>query len=298
MHAVKVAIIDVGSNSVRLLVASVDPAGAIEEIRRERAYLRLGDDAYRLGRIGEEKLAELEAVGRRYARIARKRGAERLTAIVTAPGRQAANGAELVRVLEASTEAPVELLSAEEEGALAWEGAVARLDAQAGTVAVVDLGGGSCEVAVGTPGSGVAWVSSRDAGALRVTRSLLGGCPPSVTGVCAARDAVRGLLEGLDPPRAGRALAVGGTARALGRILGKRYDADDLDDLVLRLVVEGVGPVVAGTSITRERAETLLGGTLVLAELADRLGTPLRVGRGGVREGAALALARGAALAV
>jgi len=108
---------------------------------------------------------------------------------------------------------------------------------------------------------------------------------------------VRGLLADLDPPRAEHAFAVGGTARALGRILGKRFDADDLDDLVLRLAVDGIEGAVAGTSITPERAETLLGGTLVLAELADRIGRPLRVGQGGLREGAALALARDAALA-
>ncbi|MFO7572212.1 MAG: hypothetical protein R6W48_06375 [Gaiellaceae bacterium] len=292
----KVAIVDVGSNSVRLLVASVHARGEVKEVRRERDYLRLGDDAYRLGRISDAKLDELGTITRRYARIARKRGVERLTTIVTAPGRQASNPNELLEVIAAATDAPVELLSAEEEGALAWEGAVAGMDPSTGAVAVIDLGGGSCEVAVGAPADGVEWVRSRDAGALRVTRSFLGEAPLTVGRVWAAREEVRGLLDALDPPRAEHALAVGGTARALGRILGKRFDADDLDDLVLRLVVDGVERAIAGTSITPERAQTLLGGTLVLAELADRLGRPLRVGRGGLREGAALALARDAAL--
>lgn len=296
MRPVKVAVIDVGSNSARLLVASVNRGGDVKQLRRERAYLRLGDDAYKLGRIGDAKLEETGTVLRSYAKIARKRGVERLTTIVTAPGRQASNPDDLLDVIAAATDAPVELLTAEDEGKLAWQGAVAALETPTGPVAVVDLGGGSCEIAVGDPGDDVDWVRSRDAGALRVTRSFLGD-DPSVGEVWAARDGVRGLLEGVDPPRAEHALAVGGTARALGRILGKRYDADDLDDLVLRLVVEGRTRVTAGTSITPERAETLLGGTLVLAELADRLGRPLRVGRGGLREGAAVALARDVALA-
>jgi exopolyphosphatase / guanosine-5'-triphosphate,3'-diphosphate pyrophosphatase len=296
MPAVKVAVIDVGSNSARLLVASVSRSGEIEELRRERAYLRLGDDAYRLGRIGDAKLEETRAVTRRYSRIARKRGVERLTTIVTAPGRQTSNPEELLGAITAATEAPVELLSAEDEGRLAWEGAVAGMDPTAAAVAVIDLGGGTCEVAVGNPCDGVEWVRSRDAGALRVTRSFLAG-EPTVGEVWAARDGVRGLLADLDPPRAEHAFAVGGTARALGRILGKRFDADDLDDLVLRLAVDGIEGAIAGTSITPERAETLLGGTLVLAELADRIGRPLRVGRGGLREGAVLALARDAAIA-
>jgi exopolyphosphatase/guanosine-5'-triphosphate,3'-diphosphate pyrophosphatase len=164
-------------------------------------------------------------------------------------------------------------------------------------VAVIDLGGGSFEVAVGTPAGGVDWVRSRDAGALRVTRAFLPSDTPTVGEAWAAREEVRALLADLDPPHAEHAYAVGGTARALGRILGKRFDADDLDHLVLRLVVDGLKGTIAGTPITQERAETLLGGTLVLAELADRIGRPLRVGRGGLREGAVLALARAATLA-
>lgn len=108
---------------------------------------------------------------------------------------------------------------------------------------------------------------------------------------------IRALLGELDPPHTEHALAVGGTARAVGGLLGERFDADELDHLVLRLVVNGVDREIAGTEITAERAETLLGGTLVLAALADRLSRPLRVGSGGLREGAALALARDAALA-
>jgi exopolyphosphatase/guanosine-5'-triphosphate,3'-diphosphate pyrophosphatase len=297
MPAVKVAVIDVGSNSARLLVASVKAGAEIKELRRERAYLRLGDDAYRLGRIGAAKLEETGLVTGRFARIARKRGVARLATIVTAPGRQATNPDELLDVIATATDAPVELLSAEEEGRLAWEGAVAGMDDAVGAVAVVDLGGGSCEIAVGTLAEGVGWVRSRDAGALRVTRAFLPSDTPTVRDAWAAREEVRALLADLDPPHAEHAYAVGGTARALGRILGKRFDADDLDHLVLRLVVDGVESTIAGTPITAERAQTLLGGTLVLAELADRIGRPLRVGRGGLREGAVLGLARAAALA-
>lgn len=296
MLPVTIAVIDVGSNSVRLLVATVGDNDRLDEVRRERAYLRLGDDAYRCGRIGEEKLAEVEAVAARFARIARRHRAERLAVVVTAPGRQAENADELVARLATATGAPVELLTAEEEGRLAWAGAVASMGADAGSVAVVDLGGGSLEIALGTPGAGVDWVVSRDAGSLRVTRAFLGS-QPSVGEAWAARDAIRGLLAGLEPPHAEHVLAVGGTARAVARLLGKRFDADDLDDLVLRLVVSGVERTIAGTAITPERAETLLGGVLVLAEIADRFGRPLRVSRRGLREGAILALAREEALA-
>lgn len=297
MTDVKVAVVDVGSNSVRLLVAAVGAGGAVKHIARERAYLRLGDDAYRLGRISDPKLDETGAVARGYARSARTRGIERLTTIVTAPGRQASNPDDLLAVLEWATDAPVVLLSAEDEGRLAWEGAVARMKDPPPRVAVVDLGGGSFELAVGAPGAGPEWVESRDAGALRVTRSFLPELPPTPAHVADARQKVRRLLADLDPPLPDVTLAVGGTARALGRLLGRRYGVARLEELARRLVADGPAMVTRRTEITPERAETLLGGTLVLMEIAGRLRTKLEVGRGGLREGAALALARAEALA-
>jgi exopolyphosphatase / guanosine-5'-triphosphate,3'-diphosphate pyrophosphatase len=151
-----VAIIDVGSNSVRLLVAEVDKD--VTQLRRERVYLRLGDDAYRLRRISQEKLEHASAVATSFSRIARELGADTLETIVTAPGRQSSNAQELVRTLASATRAPVVVLSAEDEGCLAWEGAISRLDPLPEVVAVVDLGGGSCELAVGTPRLGPVWV--------------------------------------------------------------------------------------------------------------------------------------------
>jgi exopolyphosphatase/guanosine-5'-triphosphate,3'-diphosphate pyrophosphatase len=297
MRRVKVAVVDVGSNSVRLLVAAVAAAGTVKQLARERAYLRLGDDAYRLGRISDAKLAETESVAREYARIARKRRVERFTTIVTAPGRQVSNPDDLLDMLASATGEAVVLLGAEDEGRLAWEGAVSRMKAAPRCVAVIDLGGGSFELAIGEPGIGPEWVESRDAGALRVTRAFLPDPRPTLDQVAGAREEVHRLLADLEPPLPDVTLAVGGTARALGRMLGRRYSVSHLEELTAKLVAEGPARVTKGTEITPERAETLLGGTLVLAEVARHLGTKLEVGRGGLREGAALALARAEAVA-
>jgi exopolyphosphatase / guanosine-5'-triphosphate,3'-diphosphate pyrophosphatase len=292
LRPVDVAIVDIGSNTARLLVASVEDAGRVTQLRRERHYLRLGDDVHELGRIGPEKLAEAAEVAKRFARIARKSRVERLETIVTAPGRQAANGAELVRTLAEATGAPVVVLTGEDEGRLAWEGAVARMDDPPEVVAVADIGGGSCELAVGTPALGPAWIRSLDLGALRVTRAYLGGDPPPAERVSHARAEIRELLSAFDPPLPDATLVVGGTARAVGRIVGKPYGAAELDELAATLGRASVVTVTGEHGITTERAHTLLGGTLVLAELARRLESKLEVGRGGLREGAALALAR------
>jgi exopolyphosphatase/guanosine-5'-triphosphate,3'-diphosphate pyrophosphatase len=298
IREVVVAVIDVGSNSVRLLVAAVDESGEVRQLHRERVYLRLGDDAYRLGRISREKLDETRSVASSFARIAEEAGAERLETIVTAPGRQASNPEELVQVLAKATRAPVVVLSAEDEGCLAWEGAVSRLEAPPDVVAAVDLGGGSCEVAVGTPTLGPVWVRSFDAGALRVTRAFLNGDPPSAENVAEARGKIARLADiEPRPPRPDLTLAVGGTARAVSRIVGRRFDAEDLDELAARLSRLPTKKAAARLGITTARAETLLGGTLVLAEIARLVDTGLELGRGGLREGAALALARAEAVA-
>ncbi len=288
----RVAVIDVGSNSVRLLIASVKRTGQVRELGRERVYLRLGDDAHRLGRIGGRKLDELADVAETYGRRARAARVERIETIVTAPGRQAANTDELVDRLSDAARTPVVVLTAEEEGRLAWEGAVAFAPPTDENVGVVDLGGGSCEVAIGTPATGPTWISSRDAGALRVTRALLPTGRPTARQLARVRAEIRDLLDGLDPPRPDRALAVGGTARAVSKVIGPRFGARKLDELAERIVRDGAAATTSGLDVTPGRNETLLGGTLILAEVARRLDSKLEIGRGGLREGAALALAR------
>ncbi len=293
----RVAVIDVGSNSVRLLIASVKRSGSVRELGRERVYLRLGDDAFRFDRIGARKLDELEYVAERYAQLARIARAERIETVVTAPGRQSSNADELVDVLVDATRARVTVLSAEDEARYAWEGAVASLRDPPASVAVVDLGGGSCEVAVGRPQLGPTWVTSRDAGALRLTSAFLQSRRPSESEVVSARRAVSDLFDELDAPHPDAALAIGGTARAIAKIVGPRFGPKKLDALAESFVRLGVARVIEGIDITAERSETLLGGTLVLGEVARCLDAKLEVGRGGLREGVALALVREASAA-
>jgi exopolyphosphatase/guanosine-5'-triphosphate,3'-diphosphate pyrophosphatase len=288
---VVVGIIDIGSNTARLLVASVSGEG-VGELHRDRRYLRLGDDVHALGRIGARKVKEAARVAKAFARTARKAGACEVETIVTAPGRQASNGVELVAALATSTRASVVQLSGDDEGRLAWHGAVARAPNLPETIAVVDLGGGSCELAVGGSEHGPTWVRSVDAGALRITREYLGSARPGPREVQRARDGIRRLVQELDPPAPDATLVVGGTARAIRRVIGSRFGSDQLEELATMLERVPVDSIVASYGVTHERAQTLLGGTLVLAELAYRLDSTLEVGQGGLREGAALSLAR------
>ena len=287
----RVAIIDVGANTLRLLVAGPSPVGRVVAVHEEREQLGLGEEVERYGYITAPKTARAGEVARGQTRKARRLGCERVEIMVTSPGRQAANGTEFAQALAQATGVPARILSAEEEGALAWEGALAALDEVPETIAVCDVGGGSTQMVVGTRANGAAWVRSVDLGSLRLTERLLSGDPPAAEDLDQARAEVRHAFEAVAPPVAQLGLAAGGTARALGRIVGD-LDAESLESAAERLSKLERAKIVKRHGIAPQRAATLLAGTILFAEVQERFGVPLRVAGAGVREGCALALFR------
>jgi exopolyphosphatase/guanosine-5'-triphosphate,3'-diphosphate pyrophosphatase len=290
---VRVAVIDVGSNTARLLIADI--AATLEPVREERTYLGLAADILRHGCVSPAKREEAAAVAGRYARLAVRLGADDVETVVTAPGRQGHGADELVAALTRAVGRPVRILSADDEGRFAFLGATARLDRDSGVVAVCDVGGGSTELAVGTILLGPDWVHSVDVGSLRLTRLLLEGDPPRAASVERARVAVRRELASLEPPAADVAFAVGGSARAVAKIVGRELDAERLGEALDLARRRRASKLARAFGFDASRAETVLAGTLILSEVSRRLDAPLRLGRGGLREGIALTLARRAA---
>jgi exopolyphosphatase/guanosine-5'-triphosphate,3'-diphosphate pyrophosphatase len=285
----RVAVIDVGSNTARLLVAEQGAHGA-EAVGEAKAYLRLGAEILRTGSVGRAKLAETVEETGRLAIMARALGATTLDVLVTAPARQADNGDELVAAIARGTGHVVRVLSSEEEGHLAYEGALAATPAGRGTVAVCDVGGGSTEITVGDRRCGIFWSRSVDLGSLRLTAAKLAGDPPPAAQVAEAAGYVAESFADVDPPAVATALAVGGSARALARFVGRQLDVDGLDR-ALELVTSRTSDELAGSRVVdRARAATLVGGALILREVARRLDAPLQVAGGGLREGAAARL--------
>jgi exopolyphosphatase/guanosine-5'-triphosphate,3'-diphosphate pyrophosphatase len=285
---VTVGVIDVGSNTIRLHVSRGG-----EEVLREKAVLRLGDSVERLGAIPPDKLAETASSVESMVASARKEGAKEIEVLVASPGRQAQNGPELLDILETASGVPVRLLSPQEEGRLAFIGALAASRrGQRGSIAVVDVGGGSSQVTVGTRRDGVAWVRSVDIGSMRLASRLLPDDPPGDAAVQRAREEVVRVLDGFLPPLPETALAVGGSARAIRSIVGSTLGADELDEVAGILARTPAGEIGELYDVHLERVRTLAAGAVILEALQARLHVPLRVVRGGgVREGAALELA-------
>lgn len=284
-----VGIVDVGSNTVRLLVAAAGDEGLMP-VEEAREHLFLGEDVERDGRLSSPRIAEAARCTAGYADLARGRGAREVQVLVTAPGRQSANAKKLVRKLAAATGAPVRILSADEEGRLAFAGAVAAASDLPGTVAVCDVGGGSAEAVVGTPEGGPAWTRSLDIGAVRLTERFLAGDPPGKRALAAARDEVERHLDGFAPPLPQAALATGGTARSVRKLVGRELEAGEFE-AALRILGKRHSSKVAKTfGLHEHRARTLPAGVVILSCLQARLGVPLEVSRAGLREGAALEL--------
>jgi exopolyphosphatase/guanosine-5'-triphosphate,3'-diphosphate pyrophosphatase len=286
---VKVGIVDVGSNTVRLLVARRQ-RGELVALREEREHLFLGEDVERDGWLSSARIEEAARCADGYTRSARSLGACAVEVIVTAPGRQSANGDELVRRLAAATGAPVRVLTADEEGRLAFAGATASAGSLPATVAVCDVGGGSAEAVVGTRAGGPAWSRSLDIGAVRLTERFLVGDPPNLRALVAATVEVERHLEGFAPPLPQAALATGGTARALRKLVGAELEAEEFDAALGILGKRSSAKVAKIFGLHEHRARTLAAGTVILSCLQARLGVPLEVSRAGLREGAALGL--------
>jgi exopolyphosphatase / guanosine-5'-triphosphate,3'-diphosphate pyrophosphatase len=289
MDSSMVAVIDVGSNTVRLLVAAQE-RGVPVPVRAERAQVGLAGDVERRGRLTQAKIREAARVARRFARLASEAGAHQLDVFVTAPARQSDNGADLVDALTAATGVPARALSAEAEARLAFSGAVATLPRLPASIAVCDVGGGSTQLVFGTGDGRPVWFRSLDIGSLRLAQRLLESDPPTPGELDSVRREVAHCFTGLAPPLPRGALAVGGAARALRRIVGRTLGAKQLEKALERLTRRPADEIAAAYGIELWRAETLPAGAIVLAEAQRRLGVPLVVARAGLREGAALEL--------
>lgn len=284
------ACIDIGSNTTRLLVAE-PRGGRLADVMQQRAFTRLGRHVRGDGRIPPDKVAELAAVVGTQARMARELGATAIRAVATAALRDAANHAELVEAMEAASGLSIAVLSAEEEGRLAFVGATKTLGHPvSGDVAVVDVGGGSCEIAIGTVAEGPRWIASFAIGSGSLADAYLRSDPPAASELHALREHAGGCFEGVDAPPCEQAVAVGGSAASLRRLTGAVLDHESLGRAVRILGGNTIAEVARQFELDPERVRLLPAGILILDAVSERLGRPLQVGRGGLREGVVLEL--------
>jgi len=288
---VRCACIDVGSNTTRLLVADTELT-YIEDVRNERVFTLIGRSLDAAGRIPPAKLEETAAVVAQQAESAAQLGAERIRAVATAAIRQAANGRDLVAAVERRAGIELEVLTGEAEASLAFRGAANAVAAH-GTLAVIDVGGGSTEIAVGSTDGGVEHAESIPIGSSVLAERHLRADPPSESERATLRDEVARALESFEPPTVDQAVAVGGSASSLLHLAGRELGPDELDRALTTLCSEPAAALAERFRLEPVRVRLLPAGVVVLAEVSRRIGQPLRICKGGLREGVILEMMGG-----
>lgn len=283
--------IDIGSNTTRLLVAEVEH-GRLREVLARRAFTHIGASLGPDGHIPAPKLEETARLTAELAEEARRLGVDTLTVLATAAVRDAANGAQLQEAVREHSGLELRVISGREEAALSFAGACHALETPDGRLAVVDVGGGSTEIAVGEARRGPEWWHSVPLGSSLLCRRHLHSDPPGASELAAARAEADAVLAELAPPAVDDAVAVGGTATALSQLVAGRLDPDSLSTGLDQLCSQPAASAARDLGLEPDRVKLLPGGMTVLAAVSALLGTALRVVRSGLREGALLELSR------
>jgi exopolyphosphatase / guanosine-5'-triphosphate,3'-diphosphate pyrophosphatase len=297
----RVAAIDCGTNSIRLLVADVTAAYgglALRDLHREMRVVRLGQGVDASGEFAPEALERTRAALRDYAVAIRRKGAERVRMVATSAARDAGNREEFFGMVRDLLGIDAEVITGDEEARLSFVGAVGDLDAEDGPFLVTDVGGGSTELVVGSLVDDEATVEaaySADIGSVRLTERCLPGDPPSDAEVAEAREVTAGILDAAFaavPVEGVRTwVGVAGTTTTLSAVAQRlpKYDPDAVH--LSRLSADDVHRVSAdllamsraerGThgAIHPGRIDVIGGGALIVDTLAGELAK-----RAGVRE--------------
>lgn len=304
----RLAVIDIGSNAIRLLIAEVGSGGHLKTIGRARVTPRLGHGLERTGLLDAAALQPALAAIVRMAARARARGVASIDVVATSAVRDARNGRAFARQVRAVTGLPVRVLSGKGEALLAFKSAAAHFDLSSGRTVVCDIGGGSVEVALVSSGRARS-LASLPLGAIRVTEEFLSADPPArQLGNLRSQLRERLLREipALPEWQGSRLLGSGGTFTNLATVYQASRHASRRRPVhgtrIPRSEVEHILGLLAGTPVPArrsipgldpKRADIIVGGVAVAAELLALLrGPEIVVSAYGIREGILLERAR------
>jgi exopolyphosphatase/guanosine-5'-triphosphate,3'-diphosphate pyrophosphatase len=277
---VRVAAVDLGTNTTRLLVADVED-GRVTEVARETRITRLGEGVDGRGRLLPLPIARVRNCLTDYRRTLESLGAERTLAVATSAIRDADNGEAFLGEVEWSYGFATRLLSGDEEALLTFRGVAADRRLEPGTL-IVDLGGGSTELIV-AGADAVDFRTSLDIGAVRLTERFLRSDPPTAGELEACAAAVRALLaERIPEGTRGReraAIGVAGTVTTLAaldlglreydrdRVHGHRLDLAGAEQQLARLAAQPLAERRLVPALEPERAPVIVGGAVIVREL-------------------------------
>jgi exopolyphosphatase/guanosine-5'-triphosphate,3'-diphosphate pyrophosphatase len=303
----RVGVVDIGTNSTRLLLAEVE-GDALTEVERRTAVTRLGEGLEATGRLSDAAIARVSEALAGYRAALDELGAERVVAVATSAMRDAANGPQFRDEIERRFGLDARTISGDEEARLTFLGATAGRDAGAATL-VIDIGGGSTEFVVGHPGGDPEFHISTRMGSVRHTERHLHGDPPTDAELAALAQDVRAIVEAdvLADLRTGvdAGIAVAGTATSLAaidqeldpydpeRVHGYRLGVASCERLLARLADLTVAQRREVPGLHPDRAPTIVAGAGILFESMRACGLEeIEVSENDILHGAALTASR------
>jgi exopolyphosphatase/guanosine-5'-triphosphate,3'-diphosphate pyrophosphatase len=305
---VNVAVVDIGSNSTRLLVAQLTDGRVTRELARESQVTRLGSGVDADGRLREDAMQRVFATLEGYGRQIEQHAVQRRVAVLTSAVRDSTNGRDFAGAVRERYGLEPHVLTGDQEAQMTYLGATDERDPtdRAATL-VFDIGGGSTELVIGA-GRDVAFHVSTQAGVVRQTERHLPDDPPSPSQLDSLSADVRAILTGAVPPDQRRAVAhaigVAGTATSLAaiaqhldpydpeRVHGYRLAASECERILSRLAAMTLPERRQVAGLHPDRAPTIVAGILIFREVLALFGlTEIEISEHDILRGAAIALA-------
>jgi exopolyphosphatase / guanosine-5'-triphosphate,3'-diphosphate pyrophosphatase len=281
-----IAVVDIGTNSTRLLLARVED-GRVEELARESKVTRLGQDVDSSGRLADEAVERVFRVLDEYRNQIADAGAGRVVALATSAVRDSENGEEFRAAVHDRYGFDLRTISGDEEARLTFLGATSARDDLDPTL-VIDIGGGSTELVTGQAGTDPAFHVSTQAGSVRQTERHLHDDPPTGGQTDALRREVRAIVEGGVPADVRRSvkhgIAVAGTATQLAsidlgleekdrsRVHGHVMTLDSVRAMLDQLASVPLEERKRTSGLDPDRAPTIVAGAAILVEAMEAFG--------------------------
>jgi exopolyphosphatase/guanosine-5'-triphosphate,3'-diphosphate pyrophosphatase len=308
MRDVRLAAVDLGTNSVHMVIADVSPDGRIQVVDRVKEMVRLGKRAFTTGRLSPETMALASRTLKTFGRLAKARKVERLRCVATSAVREARNGAAFVERLKRETGLPIRIISGAEEARLIFRAARHALGLAGGPHLLVDVGGGSVELALVHDGHAL-WMESLPLGVARLTERFLKKDPPTPAQV---RQLERHLEREMGDllarvKKAGAVQAVGtsGTVNTIvgmalagrgedsSRLHGAHASAEEVGRIRRRALSVGAADRAELPGMDAKRADLMPAAVILFDFILTRAGSPDLVACSwALREGVLLDLAK------
>ena len=302
-----VAAVDCGTNSLRLLIADPGPDGGLVERERRTEIVRLGQGVDAAGEFHPDALRRTFAVVEAYAELVRAAAVpvERIHFVATSASRDARNRDEFFTGVHNRLGVTPDVITGDREARLSYTGALSGVTAEAEPVLVMDVGGGSTELIIGTAAGEMQHAVSLDIGSVRMTERFLKSGPPAPEAVAAATAYIDDLLDrsAVDFSQVRTWIGVAGTATTLAgvylelpqydrsRVHGSLIPSDQVAVLLEKLRRMTVAEIRALPSMHPGRADVVTGGTLIASRVAARTPAPgMLVSESDILDGIALEL--------